>query len=196
MIAFLSGTVIEKSVENIVLCTDSGIGLEVFVPSTEMEKMPLQSKTSVHTYMQVKEDGMALYGFRDKDSLALFKLLITVNGIGPKGAMKLFGGISASDLRYAICAEDTKTLSKLPGLGAKSASKIVIELKDKLGQAGASTAMGIVSLPASSSIREDAKAALISLGYSATQSAQAVARVEAKEGETIDSVISAALRVL
>ena len=132
MIAFIEGTLVKKTVSTVVVATASGVGYEVFVPVNDIQQMPANgSKVLLHTYLQVKEDGVALFGFLSEEALQIFKLLITVNGIGPKGAIGILSGISLDDLRFAVLAEDSKTISKIPGIGPKTAAKLVLELKDK-----------------------------------------------------------------
>ena len=133
MIAFIEGTLVKKTISTAVVSTASGLGYELFVPVTDLQQLPPNgSKVLLHTYLQVKEDGVALFGFLSEEALQIFKLLITVNGIGPKGAIGILSGISLDDLRFAVLAEDTKTIAKIPGIGPKTAGKLLLELKDKL----------------------------------------------------------------
>ena len=132
MIAFIEGTIVKKTMTTVIVSTASGIGYEVITPITDLQQMPLNgNKILLYTHLQVKEDGIALFGFLSEEALQVFKLLITVSGIGPKGAISILSGISINDLRFAVLAEDTKTISKIPGIGVKTAGKLILELKDK-----------------------------------------------------------------
>ena len=132
MISFIKGKLVHIY-ENVIIVENNGIGYEIFVPVSVIGNMPLVgSEVMIYTYMHVREDALQLFGFLDRDTLEIFKLLITVSGIGPKGAIGVLGTLSADDIRYAVMAEDAKTIAKAPGIGAKTASKVVIELKDKL----------------------------------------------------------------
>ena len=141
MIAFIEGTLVKKTVSTVVVATASGLGYELFVPVTDLEQMPVNgSKVFLHTYLQVKEDGVALFGFLEEEALQIFKLLITVNGIGPKGAIGILSGISLDDLRFAVLAEDSKTISKIPGIGPKRKQELLRQFKSL-------TAIGNATIP-------------------------------------------------
>ena len=138
MIAYIEGTLAKKTTSTVVIGTVAGIGYEVFVPVTVLQQLPpCGSKVLLHTYLQVKEDGVALFGFASEEELQIFKLLITVNGIGPKAALGILSGISVDDLRFAVLAEDTKTISKIPGIGPKRKQELLRQFKSlaAIGQA-------------------------------------------------------------
>ena len=114
MIAFVEGRLAGKTENSVVIGTAAGIGYEVFVPTYVAEHVgTIGSEVFLHTYLQVKEDGIALFGFETEEELFVFKLLITVNGIGPKGAIGILSGISLEELRFAVLTEDVKTISKI-----------------------------------------------------------------------------------
>ena len=119
MIGFIKGELAEIKENHVVLETGN-IGYEIFLPSSAiLELPPRKSTVKLYTYLHVKEDALSLYGFLTKDDLEMFKLLITVNGIGPKGALSILSGITADDIRFAVLAEDTKAISKAPGIGPR-----------------------------------------------------------------------------
>ncbi len=202
MIAFIEGTIVKKTVNTVWIATASGLGYEVFVPMIDLQQLPFNgNKVLLYTHLQVKEDGIALFGFLSEEKLQVFKLLITVSGIGPKGALGILSGISLDDLRFAILSEDTKTISKIPGIGAKTAGKLILELKDKfklqdtveikLSQ-GESMTVG----EKASTMREEAVEALATLGYSATEAMKMLRKVEITETTTVEDLIKQGLKNL
>ena len=129
MIAFLKGTIEEISEKSIFLDVN-GIGYEIYMPTGSASMLPgVGEKIKIHTYLQISENGIGLYGFLSKDELNVFKLLITVNGIGPKGAVGILSALSANELRLAVLSDDDKAIAKAPGIGAKTAKKLILELK-------------------------------------------------------------------
>jgi Holliday junction DNA helicase RuvA len=200
MLAFIQGELAEVR-ENYVVVDNNGMGYEIFIPHTVHSYLPaIGDKVKLHTYLQVREDGMALFGFLNREDLAMFKLLITVNGIGPKGAIGILSAISTDDLRFAVIAEDVKAISKAPGIGAKTASKLILELKDKFKLEDAfeasfqSNQMVSTGGKNNDGIREEAIQALVALGYSATDSLKAVKAVEITSNMTSEDVLKLSLR--
>ena len=119
--------------ENSIIVENGGIGYEIFVPATDTGSLwQTGQEVKVYTYLHVREDLVQLFGFMDKDTLDLFKMLITVSGIGPKGALGILGATGADSLRFAVLADDAKTIAKAPGIGLKTAGRLILELKDKL----------------------------------------------------------------
>ena len=132
MIGFLKGT-IDSIYEDRIMIDVNGIGFNVYMPAAQRDMLGARgSDIKVYTYMAVREDAMQLYGFTTADSLDLFKMMIQVNGIGPKGALALLSAMSTDDLKFAIMSGDAKTISKAPGIGAKTAQRLIIDLKDKV----------------------------------------------------------------
>ncbi len=208
MIAFIEGTLVKKTVSTVIVSTASGVGYELFVPVTDIQQMPASgSKVLLHTYLQVKEDGVALFGFLSEEALQIFKLLITVNGIGPKGAIGILSGISLDDLRFAVLAEDSKTISKIPGIGPKTAAKLVLELKDKFKledaieaklihgeqMAGKSTGASNDAAKAAA-MRDEAAQALVALGYSMTGAVKVLREAEITDTTTVEDLVKYGLK--
>ena len=211
MIAYIKGELAATDVDTVVV-EAGGLGYEIYVPASVYEGLPaVGAQVRLHTYLHVREGGIQLFGFLDRDSLEVFKLLITVSGIGPKGALGVLSVISPNELRFAILADDAKTISRAPGIGAKTARKLILELKDKLhpedvfgrqlGSTESSAAAGanIASEEAGAAdamnrIRREAVAALEALGYSATESLQAVRRVELREDMDTEELLKRALK--
>jgi len=202
MIAYIEGTIAKKTISTVIIGTGAGIGYEVFMPVTMLQQLPpCGSKVLLHTYLQVKEDGVALFGFLSEEELEVFKLLITVNGIGPKAAISILSGISVDDLRFAVLAEDTKTISKIPGIGAKTAGKLVLELKDKFKLEDAIEAKLVrgeqaLAPAGASGLREEAAQALAALGYSMTEAMKVLKNVEVTEATTVEDLLKQGLKNL
>ena len=202
MIAFIEGTIIKKTIHTVIISTASGLGYEVFVPMIDLQQLPSNgSRILLYTHLQVKEDAIALFGFLSEEKLQVFKLLITVSGIGPKGALSILSGISLDDLRFAILSEDTKTISKIPGIGAKTAGKLILELKDKFKlQDTMETKLlqgeGVTVGTKASSLREEAVEALATLGYSTTEAMKLLRKVEITETTTVEDLIKQGLKNL
>ena len=132
MIAFLRGTV-EDIAESSLVLDVHGVGYEVLVPGQLLSSISgTGQELKLYTYMQVREDAVVLFGFLTKDDLAMFKMLIGVNGVGPKAGLAILSALGADDLRFAVLSDDAKKIAKTPGIGAKTAQKIILELKDKL----------------------------------------------------------------
>ncbi len=184
MIAFLKGR-IESIEEGRIILDVGGVGYEVF--STLGAGGQVGDEIKVHTYMSVREDGVSLYGFISRESLMLFKMLIGVSGIGPKAAQGILSVMTPDDLRYAILSGDTKAISKAPGVGKKSAERVILDLKDKLVSSGKDADASTVAVGQGEAKDEGAAAeaaeALTALGYSATEAYRAVKAAEALMGE-------------
>ena len=135
MIAYIKGELVETLPGSVILDVH-GIGYRIYISGRESEQLTkMGSQVKLHTYFHVKEDAMQLYGFQHKDDLEVFSLLLGVSGIGPKAALGILTAFSADDLRFAVLSEDAKTIAKAPGIGVKTAKKMILELKDKLERA-------------------------------------------------------------
>lgn len=202
MIAYIKGELADIN-DNGIVVESNMTGYAISVPSSVISQLPpIGEQVKIHTYLHVREDAMLLYGFLSKDDLAVFKLLITVNGIGPKAALGVLSTISPDELRFAILSDDVKTISKAPGIGAKTASKLILELKDKLRIEDAfeirlkhaEEAMQEGKKEARTAVQNDAVAALVALGYSNTEALKAVRQVEIDEHTDVEDVLKAALK--
>jgi Holliday junction DNA helicase RuvA len=200
MIGYLKGELAEIK-ETYAVVEVGNIGYEVYLPSTTIMGLPaLGSTVKLYTYLHVREDAISLFGFRTKDDLEMFKLLITVNGIGPKGALAILSAITADDLRFAVLAEDVKTIAKAPGIGNKTAGKLILELKDKLKLetafeqrlANTESRQGSMSLIAGK--REEAIEALTVLGYSASDALKLINQIEITEDMTSEEILKLCLK--
>ena len=200
MITYLKGTLEEIGNDYIVVDVNN-IGYLVKVSLRVIEGLPgIGSNVKIHTYTYVREDVIALYGFLSKDDLQMFLLLLGVNGVGPKGALGILSMFSAQELRLAIISQDSKTIAKAPGIGAKTAQRMLIDLKDKVSveetfaKMGEETITVVNSNAVDSGARNDAIEALTALGYSASESMKAVNAVEITENMTSDAILKAALK--
>lgn len=199
MISYIKGELVEVT-ENSIVLDHGGMGFSIMMPGSILDKLPpVGSELRVHTYLYVKEDVLDLYGFLTKDDLKVFRLLITVNGIGPKGALAILSSMTPDDLRFAVLAGDSKTISKAPGIGSKTAQKLIIELKDKLKIEDVLESSAGGDVPQSSmsdTAAAEAVMALTTLGYSAADATRAVRMVENAESMDSEAVLKAALKKL
>lgn len=202
MIAFLKG-IIEEINEKSVLLDVGGVGYEIMMPAGSASQLSRTGEEiKVHTYLQAGENGIGLYGFLTKDELSIFKLLITVNGIGPKGAVGVLSAMSANDLRLAVLSDDDKAIAKAPGIGPKTAKKVILELKDKLHledtleQLQDTAHTSAVSSQAGSDERMEAVQALTALGYSNSDALKAVRMADTGEALTTEELLKNALKQL
>lgn len=194
MFSYIKGDLADVSADSIVV-ENNGIGFHIFIPGSMIPALPtVGSEIKIYTYFLVKEDAMNLYGFLAKDDLNVFKLLLTVNGIGPKGALAILSTITPDDLRFAVLAGDSKAISKAPGVGNKTAQRLIIELKDKLSIEDVMNKEeeGIV-LPKSDDHRNEAVQALVALGYSQSEAFKAVNKVEG-DGLDTEDILKMALK--
>ena len=199
MISYIKGELVEVTDNSIVL-DHHGMGFSIMMPGSILDKLPpVGSELKVHTYLYVKEDILDLYGFLTRDDLKIFKLLITVNGIGPKGALGILSALSPDDLRFAVLAGDSKTISKAPGIGSKTAQKLIIELKDKLKIEDVLDGSGdgyVSQSDMSDTASAEAVMALTALGYSAADATRAVRMVENVQSMDSEAILKAALKKL
>lgn len=198
MIAFVEGKLIKKAENSVVLKTAGGIGYEIFVPAGTLAALPRAgTEVLLYTYLQVKEDGVALFGFLREEEKKVFQLLLSVNGIGPKGALGILSGTTIEDLQFAVLAGDTKTIAKLPGIGPKTAGKLVLELKDKFKLEDAFEAKLMADdaeIPDAAGIREEAAQALAMLGYSMTEAMKVLRTIEVTEQTTVEDLLKQCLK--
>lgn len=197
MITYIVGELTDIE-ENIIILEAYGVGYEIMVPASIVATLPpIGTTLKMFTYQNVKEDALDLYGFLTKEDLKIFKLLITVNGIGPKGALNILSTISPDDLRLAVLSDDVKKIQGAPGIGAKTAQKLIIELKDKLdiedviykdNNSESSIAAG--------SAKDEAIAALTALGYSNSEAIRAVNNVITEDGMNSEDILKKALKQL
>ena len=192
MIAYVNG-ILESIEEGLAIVDVGGVGMNVFISGSTMDRMPgIGEAVKLYTYTSVKEDSFTLYGFLSRDELSLFKMLISVNGIGPKGGLSILSVMTPDDLRFAIMAGDAGTISKAPGVGKKTAERITLELRDKIkatedDMLRSSSAVTLDDLTdEASSARDEAVAALVALGYNSSDAMKAVRKVLAANKQSAE----------
>lgn len=201
MISYITGVLTEIE-EDMVTIESNGIGYSLYIPASILPYLPLGEKVKLYTHLYVREDALALYGFREKQDLKIFRLLLGVSGIGPKGALGVLSSISLDELRFAILAEDSKTIAKAPGIGAKTAKKVILELKDKMELSEAFAVKTVynqtednkIEMINRQDIKNEAVMALTALGYSGADALRAVKKVEIVEDMTVEQVLKTALK--
>lgn len=206
MIAYIRGTLayIEPE-ESMAVLETGGIGYRILMSGRDLDLLPAAGEElRLYTYLQVREDAFVLFGFFTREDRKLFQQLLSVNGIGPKAALGVLSALSADDLRFAVLADDAKAIAKAPGIGLKTAQKLILELKDKLSLEEAFEARlensqskaAAGAAPDLSEARNEAVEALTALGYSASDSLKAVRKVEAADGMNVEDILKAALKYI
>lgn len=199
MIAYVKGTLSEVGNDYIIVEVNN-IGYQIKVSLRVIEALPiLGSEVKMHTYTYVREDMIALYGFGTKEDLDMFLLLLSVNGVGPKGALGILSMFTSSQLKMSIVAGDHKMIAKAPGVGSKTASRLLLELKDKISL---EDMVDSIDHEAAShgqeqlldDFRKEAVEALTALGYSPAESLKAVRSIKEAEGMNSEQLLKAALR--
>lgn len=200
MIAYVKGEIAEITEDSVVIEV-GGVGMNVHISAREAQRLPgIGSTVKLHTYMLVREDAFLLYGFLAKADLELFKKCLTVSGIGPKGALAILSVMDADALKYAILSKDAKAIAKAPGIGAKTAERLILDLKDKVSFDDTIIGMEIAqgaggTLPEEGAVKE-AVEALVALGYGQTESLRAVKQVPEAESMESGALLKAALKKL
>lgn len=206
MISYIRGKMLDLTEEGNVIIDVNGVGFEVAVPGRILGSITAaKDDVELYTYLQVKEDGFCLFGFATKQDLSLFKKIITVSGIGPKGALSIMSVMSREEFILAIVGEDPEAISKAPGIGKKTAAKIVLELKDKFRiedsfEAGSNSREILEAVTRNSDageeIKNDAVAALCALGYSSSEALKAIRGIPVDENTTVDELLRQGLKNL
>ena len=197
MLAFIKGSLAEKGIDYVVL-DHQGIGYMIYTTASVLEALSALGQTvKLYTYMYVREDQIALYGFLTKEDLQIFKLLIGVSGIGPKGALGILSSISPNAFQFAVMSGDSNAISKAPVIGPKTAQKLIIELKDKLkleDMFEEESGSGAEASEADNTAGKEVIMALVSLGYSETEAFRAVKKVEASPETDSETLLKLALK--
>ena len=199
MIAYIKGTVEDITEENVVLDVHD-IGYNIKISAGTAGRLPRVGQVvKLYTYTCVREDAFLLYGFLTRDELELFKLCITVSGIGPKGGLAILSVMDADSLRFAIMSGDVKALSKAPGVGKRTAERLILELKGKISMEDTQVGQEILGNGgelgvADTEQKREAIEALVSLGYGQAESMKAVNAIEGIENMDSGAVLKAALK--
>ncbi|MCC8137402.1 MAG: Holliday junction branch migration protein RuvA [Clostridiales bacterium] len=203
MIAYLKG-IVAAVYDNLLILDVNQIGYQVYVSARDASAMPGRGQEAqVFTWMSVSQDAIRLYGFLQEDDLEMFRLLINVSGVGPKAALGILSVLTADDLRFAVLSDDAKTIAKAPGIGSKSAQKVILELKDKFSleeafehrlSAGADDMEAHTAPDIHSEAKDEAVQALAALGYSAAEALRAVNRCEITQETDTETILKMALK--
>ena len=201
MIGSVSGTLVETYPDG-ALVDVSGVGYRVLAPASVLARLPgAGEKVRLHTHLHVREDALTLFGFLTAEERDVFEVLISVNGIGPKGGLAVLSVYAPDALRRAILGEDLDALTLIPGVGKKTAGRMILELKEKLGAGDAD----LIPVAGSAAVREalgEVRAALLQLGYTTTEAREAIERVAAAKAagngkaHGVESLLKAALKEL
>lgn len=199
MINFIKGEIVEVQ-ENRIVVETNYMGFQINVPSSVINKVSIGCRAKIYTYMSVKEDDISLYGFLTQDDLQTYKLLLGVNGIGPKAALGVLSALTSDELRFAVLSDDVAALSKAPGIGKKTAQKLILELKDKISLEDAFETKLSHHEPNTDEAAgytdavSEAVQALTALGYSSSEALRAVKAVDVKSCMSVEQILKAALK--
>lgn len=200
MFSYIRGTLADID-DNVVTVENNGIGYGMSTSLNTIRQLPaIGSEVKLNTKLIPKEDSLTLYGFYDKEELKMFELLLCVSGIGPKGALAILGNMTVSDIQFAVAGGDAKAFAAAPGIGKKTAERIIIDLKDKVDIIGAfeakitSDLSGIKKAAPATSVKEEVLEALVALGYSPSNAARALDKMTITESTTTEQLLSDTLK--
>lgn len=196
MFDYIKGTV-EHITENMLVIENNGIGYRILTSAYTAGRVSLHEQVTVYTYMHIREDDVSLFGFLSREEIAVFQMLISVSGIGPKGALSILSVLTVDELRIAVLSDDHKAISKANGVGAKTAQRLIIELRDKFKLedvfSDISAADELPDANSSDTISETAMALTV-LGYSNVESLRAIKKVQGYETMSAEELLKAALK--
>lgn len=196
MFDYIRGT-IEYIAGDMLVLENGGIGYRIMTSVYVTDRVSLHEKATIYTYMHIREDDLTLFGFLSRDEILVFKLLISVSGIGPKGALAIMSALTLDELRIAVLSDDYKAIAKANGVGTKTAQRVAMELKDKFKLEDVFCDMADsddLSEAGSNDIISETAMALTSLGYSNVEALRAIKKVEGSENMTVEALLSAALK--
>lgn len=197
MIALLRGTLAYKSIDHVIIDVN-GVGYRLFIPLSTFYSLPETGEISLYTHTHVREDALLLYGFLTLEEKELFVTLIGISGIGPKLAVNILSHSPVAELKNAIATSDVKRLSGLPGIGKKTAERLVLELKDKIEPVAAATGTRTSSAgsPSAKDLINDVISALVNLGYKENQARKVLENMELAPDVPMEEALKGALKVL
>jgi Holliday junction DNA helicase RuvA len=198
MYSYIRGVLADVEEDAVVIET-GGVGYHIYTTAQTFDYLPsMGEEVKIYTYLNVREDAMILYGFLTKDDLNVFKLLIGVNGIGPKGALAILSVMTTDDLRFAVLGDDAKAISKAPGIGAKTAQRVILELKDKLSLEDAFEQKlahtNNVAAEGAKNAQNEAVEALVALGYSSSEALKAIRGISIDADTDVEDILKLALK--
>lgn len=194
MIGYLKGKILSLTPETALIETASGVGFEVLVSGSAFSALSGKKEGELYTYMQVKEDGVALFGFSSTEEKQMFLKLTSVSGVGPKLGIAVLSGLTVGDVAAAIATGDVKRLSSVKGMGKKTAERIIVDLREKVAlSASAQTESGsVAATPLVGD--EDSIVALMTLGFTRAESVKAISRAREHGASTVEDIIMLALK--
>ncbi len=197
MFAYIRGTLTDID-ESTIILENNGIGYGIGTSMNTIRQLPaLGSEVKLNTKLIPKEDSLTLYGFYDKEELKMFELLLCVSGIGPKGALAILSTMTVSDIQFAVAGGDSKAFAAAPGVGKKTAERVIIDLKDKVDLVGAFEAKissGVSKAAPVTSVKEEVLEALVALGYSPSNAARALDKMTITESTSTETLLSDTLK--
>lgn len=204
MISYIRGELCDIEEQKAIVDVN-GVGYGIYMPQQALSLLPpMGQQVKIHTYLNIREDAMQLFGFLTKEDLNVFRLLIGVNGIGPKAGLNILSCLSPDELRFAVLSGDAKAISATPGIGKKTAEKLILELKDKLNiedmlehaaHGGDSEDLASGTDTASNTMQAEAVQALTALGYGSAESLRAVKK-SSPECSSLEDILKEALKFL
>ena len=192
MISYIKGTITHKG-ETFVVLECQGIGYKISVSDTTLSRLDQQQETMLYTFLYVKEDSISLFGFLTEQEQSLFEQLLSVSGIGPKGALGFLSQMTPQEIVLAIVSEDIRALTKAPGVGKKTAQRLVLELKDKVKAEDALKETHLEQKQENSGAKWEAIEGLTALGYSKSEAVKAV-HASYQEGLSVEEILKLALK--
>lgn len=199
MYAYIKGEIVSITEDNLVLECNN-IGYNIRIPLSVAQRLPgIGATVKIYTYTSVREDAFQLFGFLSRDDLEIYRKLIAVNGIGPKGALSILSAMSADDLRFAILSGDARAISKAPGIGNKSAERIILELRDKvhfMSGSASDTEIPAPDVQSGSVAKDEALEALTALGYAPSEALKALRQVTVTEDMDSGAILKQALKII
>ncbi len=197
MYSYISGT-LEEVAEDHIVVDNHGIGYEIFTPLRILDELPeTGSQVKIYTYLYVREDAMLLFGFSTRDEIAMFTMLLGVSGIGPKAALAVLSSFSANEIRFAVVSEDDRMIARVPGIGKKTAQRLIIELRDKVSledAAGVPDTPGPEVYDGNSVVKKETMEALTALGFSSSDAAKVLSGIEISDQDDVETVLKQALK--
>lgn len=193
MIGYLKGKILSLSKESVLLETASGVGFEVLLTGSAFSSLYGKTEGELYTYLQVREDGVSLFGFSSVAEKEMFLKLISVSGVGPKLGIAVLSGLNVGDIAAAIATNDIKRLSAVKGMGKKTAERIILELREKITFSEMPAEEPIKAVPVTGA-DEDAVVALMTLGFTRSESQRAIARAKENGAKSIEDIIKVALQ--
>ena len=204
MISYIRGELCDIEEQKAIVDVN-GVGYGIYMPQQALSLLPpMGQQVKIHTYLNIREDAMQLFGFLTKEDLNVFRLLIGVNGIGPKAGLNILSCLSPDELRFAVLSGDAEAISATPGIGKKTAEKLILELKDKLNiedmlehaaHGGDSEDLASGTDTASNTMQAEAVQALTALGYGSAESLRAVKK-SSPECSSVEDILKEALKFL